>query len=54
MKYYISHTKDLRWYVYKIGFGPVKYFDTQAEALEYQGIRNRRVLLPKDLRMKQA
>jgi hypothetical protein len=35
MKYFISHTKDWRWYVYKMGYGPTKYFDTQAEALEY-------------------
>jgi len=41
MTYHISHTKDWKWYVYKIGFGPEKYFATQAEALEYQGKMNR-------------
>ena len=41
MTYHISHTKDWRWYVYRMGFGPDKYFDTQAEALDYQAKMNR-------------
>lgn len=35
MTYHISHTRDWRWYVYKMGYGPDKYFATQTEALEY-------------------
>ena len=41
MTYYINHTKNGKWYVYRIGYGPDKYFDTQAKALEYQAKMNR-------------